>query len=232
MQLLLQLFPHALRPGLYRVVPGRVRLGAFAFLALLFPAALAEQGSRIDPPAAASPRGSAATQVGGAFNSEGAYQNGSWIVVDYGRPILRGRENVFGSGDTYGDGFLLGAPLWRVGANQSTRFMTEVDLVFAGGRLPVGDYSVFAELEDAEWTLIFSAWGAKESFREENADALWGAFEYTPERDVLRTAMSVETAAMSADQLIITFTDMTQAGGNFTVWWDDQLATAPFTAAR
>ena len=59
-----------------------------------------------------------------------------------------------------------------------------------------------------------------------------GAFEYTPERDVLRTAMSVETAAMSADQLIITFTDMTQAGGNFTVWWDDQLATAPFTAAR
>ena len=44
--------------------------------------------------------------------------------------------------------------------------------------------------------------------------------------------MSVETATISADQLIITFTDMTQEGGNFTVWWDDQIATAPFTVAR
>lgn len=202
-----------------------------ALLALLLPAGLAGQGSRIDVPEAASPRGSAATQVGGAYDSEGAYGNGSWIVVDYGRPILRGRENMFGSGDGYGDGFLLGAPLWRVGANQSTRFMTETDLVFGGGRLPAGDYSVFAELEESRWTLIFSAWGVKESFREENPDALWGSYEYTPDRDVLRTTMSVETADRSADQLIITFTDMTQEGGNFTVWWDDQIATAAFTAA-
>ena len=200
-------------------------------LALLLPAGLAGQGNRIDVPEAASPRGSAATQVGGAYDSEGAYGNGSWIVVDYGRPILRGRENMFGSGDGYGDGFLLGAPLWRVGANQSTRFMTETDLVFGGGRLPAGDYSVFAELEESRWTLIFSAWGVKESFREENPDALWGSYEYTPDRDVLRTTMSVETAERSADQLIITFTDMTQEGGNFTVWWDDQIATAAFTAA-
>ena len=200
-------------------------------LVLLLPAGLAGQGSRIDVPEAASPRGSAATHVGGAYDSEGAYGNGSWIVVDYGRPILRGRENMFGSGDGYGDGFLLGAPLWRVGANQSTRFMTETDLVFGGGRLPAGDYSVFAELEESGWTLIFSAWGVKESFREENPDALWGSYEYTPDRDVLRTTMSVETADRSADQLIITFTDMTQEGGNFTVWWDDQIATAAFTVA-
>jgi hypothetical protein len=41
---------------------------------------------------------------------------------------------------------------------------------------------------------------------------------------VLRTAMSVQTIARSADQLIITFTDMTQDGGDFTIWFDDQLA--------
>ena len=202
-----------------------------ALLALLLPAGLTGQGSRIDVPEAASPRGTAATQVGGAFDSGGAYGNGSWIVVDYGRPILRGRENIFGAGDSYGDGFLLGAPLWRVGANQSTRFMTEADLLFGGGRLPAGDYSVFAELEESRWTLIFSTWGVKESFGEENPDALWGSYEYTPDRDVLRTTMSVETADRSADQLIITFTDMTQEGGNFTVWWDDQIATAAFTVA-
>ncbi len=232
MHLLLQLLRRILRQLLYRFVLRLCRLRALVLLALFLPPGLAGQGSRIDPPGVASPRGSAATQVGGAFNSEGAYGNGSWIVVDYGRPILRGRENMFGSGDTYGDGFLLGAPLWRVGANQSTRFMTEIDLMFGADRLPAGDYSVFAELDEMQWTLIFSTWGVKESFGEVNADALWGSYEYTPDRDVLRTTMSVETAAKSADQLIITFTDMTQEGGNFTVWWDDQLATAPFTVAR
>lgn len=214
-------------PARNPVLPAHV----LALLALFLPAGLTGQGSRIDAPEVASPRGFAATQVGGAFDSGGTYGNGSWIVVDYGRPILRGRENIFGSGDSYGDGFLLGAPLWRVGANQSTRFMTETDLDFGGGRLPAGDYSVFAELEESRWTLIFSTWGVKESFGEENADALWGSYEYTPDRDVLRTTMSVETADRAADQLIITFTDMTQEGGNFTVWWDDQIATAAFTVA-
>jgi hypothetical protein len=60
---------------------------------------------------------------------------------------------------------------------------------------------------------------------------LWGSFGYTDERDVLRTTMSVEPIDRAADQLIITFTNMTQQGGDFTVWWDDQLATAPFRVA-
>lgn len=179
----------------------------------------------------ASPRGEAAAQVGGAYNADGAFEGGSWIVVDYGRPILRGRQNMFGSGDTYGDGFLLGAPIWRVGANQSTRFMTETDLMFGDERLPAGEYSVFADLAEDEWTLVFADWGVKQTFQEETPGALWGAYDYTPDRDVLRTTMDVTTMPLSADQLIITFTDLTQEGGNFTVWWDDQLATAAFTVA-
>lgn len=179
----------------------------------------------------ASPRGEAATQVGGAYDEGGAYEGGAWIVVDYGRPILRGRENMFGSGDTYGDAFLLGAPIWRIGANQSTRFMTEVNLMFGDQRLPAGEYSIFADLEEDEWTLVFSTWGVKQSFQEDNPDALWGAFGYTPERDVLRTTMDVMTHPISADQLIVAFTDMTQEGGNFTIWWDDQIATTPFRVA-
>lgn len=198
---------------------------SFSILSILGPAGASAQ-QRI-----ASPRGEAATQVGGAFAESGSYEGGSWVIVDYGRPILRGRENMFGSGETYGDGFLLGAPIWRIGANQSTRFMTETDLIFGGQRLPAGEYSIFADLEEDEWTLVFSTWGVKQTFQEVNPDALWGAYEYTPERDVLRTTMAVETFPMSADQLIITFTDMTQEGGNFTIWWDDQLATAPFAVA-
>ena len=178
----------------------------------------------------ASPRGEAATQVGGAYNENGRYE-GSWITVSYGRPILRGRD-LFGSGDEYGQAFLRGAPVWRIGADQSTRFMTEVDLMFGGQRLPAGEYSIFAELTETEWTLIFATWGVKNAYREENADALWGSYEYTPDRDVLRTTMDVDTIGMSSDQLVIAFMNMTQEGGVFTVWWDDQVATTPFSVAR
>lgn len=178
-----------------------------------------------------SPRGQAATQVGGAY-VDGQFQNGSWIVVNYGRPILRGRQAMFGSGDTYGDGFLLGAPIWRIGADQSTRFTTETDLMFGNQRLPAGEYSIFADLDEDEWTLVFSTWGVKQTFQEENPSALWGSYGYTADRDVLRTSMEVETLDKSADQLVITFTNMTQRGGDFTIWWDDQYATASFTVAR
>ena len=177
-----------------------------------------------------SPRGEASTQVGGAYE-DGRYSGGSWIVVDYGRPITRGRD-VFGSGDDYGQGILAGAPVWRLGANKSTRFMTETDLMFGDQRLPAGEYSLFAELSEDEWTLIFSSWGAKDSGREDNPDALWGAYGYTPDRDVLRTTMSVDELELSSDQMVILFTEMTAEGGMFTVWWDDQVAMTPFSMAR
>ncbi len=201
-----------------------ISLVSVLVLALAFAAPADAQDRR------ASPRGEAATQVGGGYDDEGRY-SGSWVVVTYGRPILRGRD-LFGSGDEYGQQFLRGAPLWRVGADQSTRFMTETDLMFGGERLPAGEYSVFAELTEAEWTLVFSNWGAKENFREEDPDALWGSYGYTPDRDVLRTAMDVDTIMMSADQLTISFMDMTQDGGVFTIWWDDQVATVAFEVAR
>ena len=200
---------------------------AFLFAAFLFVLPVSSEGQARLP----SPRGEATTQIGGGYDANGAYQGGWWIVVDYGRPILRGRQNMFGSGATYGDRFLLGAPNWRIGANLSTRFHAGTDLMFGGQRLPAGEYSIFADLEEDEWTLIFSNWGVKQTFQEDNPNALWGSYGYTDERDVLRTTMSVQTIARAADQLVITFTNMTQQGGDFTIWFDDQLASVPFTMA-
>ena len=178
-----------------------------------------------------SPRGQSSTQVGGAYNAQGRYQGGHWIDIDYGRPILRGRENIFGEGDEFGQRIYAGAPIWRIGADPSTRFSTEVDLVFGGQRLPAGEYSIFADLKPGEWTLVFSNYGAKQTPREDTPNTIWGAYGYTPDMDVLRTTMQVTTHPVSADQLIVTFTDMTQQGGNFTIWWDNQIATTVFTVA-
>lgn len=179
----------------------------------------------------ASPRGTASTQLGGAFAEGAGYQGGYWIDVDYGRPILRDRHGIFGSGESYGDGLLAGAPIWRVGADQTTRFRTEVDLVFEGGRLPAGEYSVFADTGANGWTLVFANWGVKQTFEEATPGALWGAYGYTPENDVLRTPMTVTTTPTSNDQLAILFTDVTRESGNFTVWWDNQMASASFRIA-
>ena len=48
---------------------------------------------------------------------------------------------------------------------------------------------------------------------------------------VARAPMTVAEHPVSADQLIVTFTDMTQRGGKLTVWFADQIATIPFQVA-
>ena len=179
-----------------------------------------------------SPRGQSSTQVGGSYNAQGQYQGGHWIDIDYGRPILRGRENIFEEGGEFGQRIYAGAPIWRIGADPSTRFSTEVDLMFGAQRLPAGEYGIFADLKPGEWTLVFLNYGAKQTPRGGHAQHVRGGYGYTPDMDVLRTTMQVATHHVSADQLIVTFTDMTQQGGNFTIWWDNQIATTGFTVAR
>ncbi len=88
-----------------------------------------------------TPPSTAATEVGGRYvkiADAQAYQGGRWIEVDYGRPIKRGRQDLFGSGAEYGKAVYAGAPVWRAGANQATRFKTAVPLVFGGKTLPAG----------------------------------------------------------------------------------------------
>src|SRR6516165_381774 len=70
------------------------------------------------------------------------YQGGKWIEITYGRPLQRGRD-LFGSGANYGKALNdVGAPgfppppVWRAGANQSTRLKTEVSLHFAAKTVP------------------------------------------------------------------------------------------------
>ena len=199
-------------------------------------AAVAAAGMMVSEVAAQSrplsPRGHTATQLGGAYDDEGRYEGGYWIDVQYGRPILRGRQGIFGEGEEYGQRIYDGAPLWRVGADQTTTFTTETDLLIGGVRLNAGEYTLFADLSDPEtWTLIFTTWGVKQDFGEDNPNALWGAYGYDDSKDVMRTTLSVETVDWSMDQLQIGFLDMTSQGGALFVHWDDQLATVPVELA-
>lgn len=181
----------------------------------------------------ASPAGTAATQLGGkyvAVQGGQRYEGGKWIEVTYGRPIKRGRQNLFGAGADYGKALCDGAPVWRAGANQTTRLKTELPLVFDGKTLPAGEYSVFIDLKEAGWTLIFSSWPAQEKYDPKNKTALWGAYGYTPDKDVLRVPMKLGTLPFSMDELTITFIDMTADSGKLALMWDKMIASVPFKA--
>ena len=180
-----------------------------------------------------STRGHTATQLGGAYNDEGRFEGGSWIDIHYGRPILRGRDGIFGEGDEFGQGIYAGAPIWRVGADQTTTFTTEADLLIGGQRLAAGEYTMFADLANpTAWELIFTTWGVKQAFREDNPNALWGAYGYDDSKDVMRTTLSVDTANDRADQLIVGFRNMNQQGGELYIYWDNQFATVPIQVAN
>lgn len=209
---------------------------------LLFPALARAQNPPRRP---MSPDGSAQTQVLGkwvkpehpAFTlGREIYRDGKWIDITYGRPLARGRD-LFGSGENYGKAANdVGAPgypappVWRAGANVTTRLKTEATLRFGDHTLPPGEYDVFVDLKLPEWTLIFSTWPIQKEFDPKEKNALWGAYGYTPDKDVLRVPMKVETLPFAVDQLTWTFLDMKTDGGRLALMWGNTLASTPFTA--
>jgi hypothetical protein len=182
----------------------------------------------------ASPPGTAATQVGGTWakatpDAEPRYTGGKWIEVTYGRPVLRGRTAVFGAGADYGKKVSDGVPVWRTGANLTTRFSTEVPLVFGGKTLAAGEYSVFVDLKPGSWTLIFSKQPFQPKYDPNEKVATWGSYNYDPAQDVLRVPMVVGANPSSMEQFTIGFIDMTQGGGKLAMWWEKTVATVAFT---
>jgi DUF2911 family protein len=199
---------------------------AAAFLGMVAMGAVCvAQGRRV-----ASPPGASATELGGRFDERQGYVGGKWMEIKYGRPIKRGRD-LFGPAD-YAEALNDGAPVWRAGANVSTRFVTDVPIVIGGKSVAPGEYTLFIGLQPEGWTLIVSRWAAQMSYDTNNKTALFGAFDYTPDKDVVRVPMKRETLAHSFDQLSWEFIDVSERGGSLAVIWDNQMASAPFTVQR
>jgi hypothetical protein len=174
----------------------------------------------------ASPAGVSATQVGGRHDEREGYVGGKWIEVRHGRPIKRGRD-LFGPAD-YAEALNDGAPIWRAGANVTTRLNTEVALVIGGRTIPPGEYSLFIDLQPDAWIMVVSTWPAQTTYDVNNKTALWGAYDYTPERDLVRVPMTRERLSHSFDQLSWQFLDVTDAGGQLALVWDREMAYVPF----
>jgi hypothetical protein len=204
----------------------RHKLIASGAVAIAMGALVVAQGGR-----PASPAGSAVAQVGGKYvpGAEGpVYQGGKWIEITYGRPLKRGREPFGGAGAAYGKIANPDAPVWRAGANVSTQLKTEVPLVAGGKSIAPGTYTMFIDLKPNNWTLIISSWEAQTRYDTSNKKQLWGAYEYTADKDVVRAPMTLTMLPFAVEQLTWGFTDMTEAGGKLTIMWDKAVASVPF----
>ena len=206
----------------------------------------------------ASPPGQAATQVGGkwAVLKEGAaprYTGGKWIVVDYGRPILRGRKEIFGTPApaaakgkpaapksatgkpaalAYGEKVNDGSPVWRVGANVTTRLRTEVPLLVGGKTLAAGEYSMFVDLDNGKWTMILSTQPYQQKYDPNNKTDTWGSYNYDKQYDVLRAPMTMSKSAATIDQFTIQFVNMTDTGGTLQMLWEKTVASVSFKVGQ
>jgi len=209
----------------------KIWLGGFFLLLAVASVATAQESKPLSPP------GYATTMVGGTWgapNKDGGaqYSGGKWIEVTYGRPMLRGRKEIFGKGADYGKKISDGTPVWRAGANQTTKLKTEVPLMIGGKRIEPGTYDLFVELKESGWTLVVSTQPTQEKYDANDKTKIWGAYGYDPKYDVVRVPMKMMTPAVAIDQWSIGFVDMSDAGGKLAMAWDKTAAVVPFTIGQ
>lgn len=207
----------------------------YTFLAVMVAASAVSSAQVPEIKLPSSPRGTAAIQVGGSWTgaeAERRYTGGSWITVDYGRPILRGRERIFGAGDTYGKTVNPDAPLWRAGANETTRLTTQAPLEIGGKTIAPGVYNVFVDLKEKGWTLVLSTQPLQPKYDPNEKVLLYGAYNYDPKFDVLRAPMRLTTSAVSLEQFTIGFADVRQDRGSLYMAWDRTVATIDFVVKK
>ena len=189
---------------------------AVAVVVVASSALLAEQAKpAVDLPA--SPRGLAAMQAGDA-----------WITIDYGRPLLRGRQNIFGSGADYGKLVNGDAVIWRAGANETTRLTTQTPLVFGTTTIDPGVYNVFVDLKPGAWTFVLSTQPVQPKYDPNEKVLLYGAYNYDPAFDVLRVPMRVSEAPASVEQFTISFVNVAAGRGSIAMAWDRTGAMVDF----
>lgn len=143
-----------------------------------------------------SPRDSVLAMLGGAH-----------IMVDYGRPSMRGRT-IFGKVVPWNE-------VWRTGANAATQLRTDKELVFGTTRVPAGTYSLFTLPSQKGWMLIIN-----------RQHGQWGTV-YDQSQDLARLPLKVTRLKNPVDRF--TF-DITEHGnqGVLRFKWERTEASIPF----
>jgi hypothetical protein len=161
--------------------------------------------------------------------------DGKTVVVDYGRPALKGRSPSELMSQLPED------RMWRAGMNQVTTLTTKADLMVGGKKVPAGEYSVYVHIpESGDWSLVLNStlgqplgkiWDkAPDNMKNEP----WPHFAYTKEisdTEVARVPMKSGTANPPAELFTI---DLKPSGDSavMTMSWGDQAWSVDLKSAK
>jgi hypothetical protein len=147
---------------------------------------------------AQNPRGKAETSL-----------SGKKVSVEYGQPSLKGRD------------VLSEAPVgtvWRTGADKSTTFTTDADLVIGSATIPQGAYSLFTKRTgDKTWMLLFN-----------KQTGQWGT-DHDAGQDSASVPLSWEQKD-SGPELFTIELSSSGASGTLRLLWGKHVLTTPFKA--
>jgi len=134
------------------------------------------------------------------------------LSVTYSRPYKNSRE-IFGGLVPFGE-------VWRTGANESTTFTCNEDILFGGVPLKSGRYSLWTIPEKDYWTIILNAetgqWGVT-TRSVANRD---------PEEDVLSIEVPVIITPKVFEQFTISFEEHKKEL-DMILMWDNTLVVIP-----
>src|SRR5690606_38868801 len=117
--------------------------------------------------------------------------NDTKLEVLYIRPYKNGRE-VFGALVPFNE-------VWRTGANEGTRLITNNDLMVDGKLMPRGEYTLWTIPHDSTWDIIVNTkqypWGVDEQMRPMRE----------PQFDLMNITEPVQTLEKPVEQFTIAF---------------------------
>jgi hypothetical protein len=133
------------------------------------------------------------------------------VVVDYGRPQLKGRDPL-----TWQEA----GSYWRMGNNSMTTLSTPVDLSFGGTRLPKGTYGMWLlKVAEDKYELVFNSQNSGMGMMHEK------------EKDVASVSLKKEPAPAPVDIFTIELKPAGK-GGTLRLSWGTALLSTDFQFAQ
>jgi len=129
------------------------------------------------------------------------------FIVDYGRPLARGRVLV--------GGILPYDQVWRTGANAATQFTASTPITLAGIHMAPGTYTLWTIPRKTGVELIVNRQAGQ-----------WGT-EYNAAKDLGRAPMIVETLTKPVEEFTISINPIMAQRGTLIMEWGTFRWTAP-----
>ena len=129
--------------------------------------------------------------------------------IIYSRPQKSGRT-IFGDLVEYGK-------IWRLGANEATELELFKDARVGDKRIKKGRYTLYAIPAPESWTLILN----------KELDT-WGAFQYDPNKDVIRVNVTPEVNPEFQETFTLVF-EGSKEKAYLVIAWDNFIAKLPLS---